>query len=162
MDQCADPGLLGFEAGMSSTLTGIPISVRMKLDLCGLKVSLAQWRGLPLAARQVALEVRCDTVVEIQRARRYFRFIIGAFGLGPLASVRVDAFVWSAQGRLPAIVVSAMEALGLPRIGATTWAGLSDLQRFTLIKLTRQGHIRNLQAAIEEFGLLTMRSRPSV
>jgi hypothetical protein len=27
----------------------------------------------------------------------------------------------------------------LPGIGAATWAGLSDLQRFALVKLTRQG-----------------------
>jgi hypothetical protein len=157
----ADPALFGFEAGMAGTLNGVPMSVRMKLDLCGLKVSLAQWRGLPLAVRQVVLELPCDTVVEIQRARRYFRFIVGAFGLGRVASVCTDARAWSARGATPAIVGSAMEALGLPRIGSTAWATLSDLRRFTLVKLTRQGHIRNLQAAIEEFGLLRTRASPS-
>jgi hypothetical protein len=161
MDHCVDTAIFGFEAGMASALEGIPMSVRMKLDLCGLKISLAQWRGLPLAVRQVMTEVRSDTVAEIQRARRYFRFIVGAFGLGQPAPVRVNALEWSAQGRTPAIVVSAMQALGLPRIGAATWAGLSDLERFALVKLTRQGHVRYLKGAVEEFGLVTRRVRPS-
>jgi hypothetical protein len=156
-----DSDLLGFETGMADTLEFIPMSVRMKLDLCGLKISLAQWRGLPLAARQVAMEVRCETAVEIQRARRYFSHSVDAFGLGPLTRVRVDTRAWQAQGGVPAIVALAMEALGLPPIGAANWAGLSDFHRFTLVKLTRQGRVRSLQAAIEEFGLRTSRGTPA-
>jgi len=162
MDPCQESDFFGFEAGMEHALEAMPMSVRLKLDLCGRKISLAQWRGLPLAVRQVALEVRCGTAVEIVRARRYFCFIVDAFGLGRLTPVRVDPRAWSARARIPVMVASAMEALGLPCIDATAWAELSDLQRFALIKLARQGHIRNLQLALEEFGLWTRRASPSI
>ena len=153
MDPWASSDVFAFESVSERTLEYIPMSVRMKLDLCGLKLSLAQWSGLPLAVRQIVLEVGCEADLEIQRLRRYLEFIIEAFGLGPLASIRCDRETWSARSRVPSSVVAAMDALDLARIGAATWAGLSDLQRFTLIKLTRRGHTRNLPAALEEFGL---------
>ena len=153
MQPCADSKVFGFESALERTLAYIPICVRLKLDLCGLKISLAQWSGLPLAVREIVFEVNCETDPEIERLRRYLEYIVDAFGLGPLDSIRCDRETWSIRSRVPSTVLAAIDAHGLAPISAGGWAGLSDLQRFTLIKLTRQGHTRNLSAALEEFGL---------
>lgn len=153
MDSWADPEVFGFESVAERTLDYIPMSVRMKLDLCGLKPSLGQWSGLPMAVRQILVEERCDTVAQIRRVRAYLQLVVEAHGLGDLLVVHVDCTAWSVDGHVPPAVESAMDALDLERIGSATWSRLSDLQRYTLIKLSRRGHTRNLPAALEEFGI---------
>jgi hypothetical protein len=155
MNAWADSAVFEFESDSERTLDYIPMCVRMKLDLCGLKLSLAQWTGLPLAVRQIVLEARCQVDPEILRVRRYLELVVDAFGLGMLASAPCDPQAWRGSGRAPASVVAAMDALGCPRLGAAAWAALNDLQRFALIKLARPGHTRHLPAALEEFGLAT-------
>jgi hypothetical protein len=153
------PGVFGFESFMERTLEYMPLSVRMNLDLCGVKLSLAQWCGLPLAVRQIVLEMRCDTAAEIHRVRSYLEFIVEAFRLGPLLPILCDAQSWGPQSRVPATLAAALHSLRLPRLSKTAWTGLSNLQRFALIRLTGEGNLpsegssRNLQAALQEFGL---------
>jgi hypothetical protein len=155
MNASAGSAVFDFESDSERTLDYIPMCVRMKLDLCGVKMSLAQWIGLPLAVRQIILEARCQVDPEIRRVRHYLEFIVDAFGLGPLAPVRCDPQAWRGCGRAPSSVVAAMAALGYPSIGAAAWDALNDLQRFALIKLARPGHTRHLADALEEFGLAT-------
>jgi hypothetical protein len=153
----ASPGsaVFDFESDSERTLNYIPMCVRMKLDLCGVKMSLAQWSSLPLAVRQIVLEARCQFDPEIRRVRHYLEFIVDAFGLGPLASVRCDPQAWRGCGQAPVSVGAAMAEFGYPSIGAAAWRALNDLQRFALIKLARPGHTRHLRAALGEFGLAT-------
>jgi hypothetical protein len=153
MNAGADATVFEFESDSERTLDYIPMCVRMKLDLCGLKLSLAQWTGLPLAVRQIVLEARCQAGPEIRRVRRYLELIVHAFGPGALASAPCDPKAWRGSGRPPAAVVAALDALGHPGLDAAAWAALNDLQRFALTKLARPGHTRNLPAALEEFGL---------
>jgi hypothetical protein len=47
-----------------------------------------------------------------------------------------------------------LDSLRLPVLGTETWREMSDDKRFALLKLTRQGHARNLEAALREFGLI--------
>ena len=147
------PGVFGFETFMERTLEYMPMSVRMKLDLCGCKLSLLQWCGLPLAVRQCVLEMDCGGREEILRLRRYLQSSVDALELGPLALLQCDPGSWGAQSRMPPELVSAIGELGLPRPGRAAWSALSDLQRFALTKLAQAGRARKLRAALEEFGL---------
>jgi hypothetical protein len=153
METLAGSQIFGFESQAERTLDCIPMRVRMKLDLCGLKLSLEQWCGLPIGVRRVLLDARCDTTIEIARVRDYLVRVVEANGLDELPVVQVDRTAWSAESELPASLEFAMAALDLEKIGARTWRGLDDLQRFTLLKLSRPGHTRNLPAALDEFGL---------
>jgi hypothetical protein len=153
MDTLAGSAILGFESEAERTLDCIPMRVRMKLDLCGLKLSLAQWCGLPIAVRRILLEEPCDTARDVRRAREYLVRAVEAHGLDALPVVHVDRAAWSAGSDVPSCVVSAMAASNLGHMGAPTWRRLDDLQRFALMKLSRPGHTRNLPAALEEFGL---------
>jgi hypothetical protein len=153
MDALAGSAILGFESEAERTLDCIPMRVRMKLDLCGLKLSLEQWCRLPIAVRRILLEEPCGTACEIRRAREYLMRTAEAHGLDALPVVQVDRASWSAASDVPSCVVSAMAATDLGPMGARTWRRLDDLQRFALLKLSRPGHTRNLRAALEEFGL---------
>src|SRR5258705_12918697 len=126
MNASVASAVFDFESDSERTLDYIPMCVRMKLDLCGIKMSLAQWSGRPLAVRQIVLEARCHADHEIRRVRHYLEFIVDAFGLGLLASARCDPQAWRACGRAPASVVAAMAALGYPGIGGAAWNALND------------------------------------
>ncbi|MDB5858914.1 MAG: hypothetical protein JWQ76_2603 [Ramlibacter sp.] len=76
-----------------------------------------------------------------------------------LALLQRDPRAWGAQGSMPSELVSAIDELGLPVPGRAAWSGLSDLQRFALIELAREGRARKLRAALEEFGLRASRGR---
>jgi hypothetical protein len=153
MESHSIPGVFGFETFMERTLEYMPMSVRMKLDLCGLKLSLLQWCGLPLSVRQEMLDMDCRDQQEIHRLRRHLESSVDACQLGPLALLQCDPRTWCAQGRMPSELASAIDELGLPVPGRAAWSGLSDLQRFALIKLAHGGRARKLRAALEEFGL---------
>jgi hypothetical protein len=47
-----------------------------------------------------------------------------------------------------------LDSLRLPMISVETWREMSDDRRFALLKLTRNGHARNLEAALREFKIL--------
>ncbi len=56
---------------------------------------------------------------------------------------------------VPEQLVSAATALGFPSPSSSQWCGLSALQRFALVKLSRDGReYHNLGAALREFGLV--------
>ena len=50
--------VLAFEPDEAKALKWLPLAVRYKLDRCGLKLSLDQWRSLPIADRQQLLASR--------------------------------------------------------------------------------------------------------
>jgi hypothetical protein len=62
---------------------------------------------------------------------------------------------WSNTSLVPVTVGKQLQALGLPALAQEKWAALTDLQRFALLKLTREGHEnKKLPLALKEFGLL--------
>jgi hypothetical protein len=64
---------------------------------------------------------------------------------------------------VPGAVKAKAELLGLPAPSQHLWAGLTPLQRFTLLKLTRDGHDNeNFVPALREFGLLDPQDRPGL
>ena len=59
-----------------------------------------------------------------------------------------------AEERVPDQLARAATALGFPAPSSAQWRKLSSLQRFALLKLSREGREhRNLGAALREFGL---------
>lgn len=61
---------------------------------------------------------------------------------------------WADPTRTAAAVTAWSDRIGVPAPTDAQWRGLSDLQRFALIKLTRAGHGNdNFYPALVEFGL---------
>lgn len=138
----------------SPALDCMPMSVRFKMDLCGLKLSLLQWRALPIDARHTLLDATCESQTDVRRVRRFVELSTNAASGTCASSIAGDPGAWQAGGPVPTHIAEALVSRGFPHISAIAWSGLSDLQRFALWKITAKCQMRNLRPALIEFGLV--------
>ena len=132
----------------------IPMIVRFKLDKAGIKLKLNQWTRLTVEERiELATRICCND----EEAREYREFLSGLVkkrsGKEPtdLAIDRNPA--WADTGKVADLLEARLGESGLS-VSLQQWAGLTNLQRFALLKLCRPGHeSRNFPKALLEFGL---------
>lgn len=146
--------IFDFEADFSGDLRCLPMAVRRKLDLAGVKLKLVQWLALSPAERQRLLQWKDD----VQSLKELGEWLLGrshSLPQGPAKALEpARACDWQQAGALPVEVALSCAQLGL-HIEAERWACLDELQRFALAKLSHPGHEhRNLARAADEFGLL--------
>jgi len=152
MNISSSPHFFDFETDLERTLVYIPLSVRRKLDLCGLKVSLDQWQALPAEAKSQVLTAPCDSAEEIERLRDELRRLVRLHrGEAVTETSRAD-FEWRSP-EVPEQVQRALQELGLTPLQSSAWSAMTELQRYALVKVSRPGHTRNLPHALQEFGL---------
>jgi hypothetical protein len=140
-----------FEADFASNLRCIPMAVRRKLDLAGVKLKLSHWLALPEPERQTLVEWHDDPGA-IADLRRHLLARTAALADGPARPLNpADGEPWQQGMGVPEAVLAACAPLDL-KVDDADWAGLDELQRFVLVKLSQPGHEhRNLAAAVAEF-----------
>jgi hypothetical protein len=151
------PGaVFGFEADFAGLLRCIPMAVRLKLDQCGLKVSLRQWNRLSLEERDALLAQSCDGPAGTGAFRGRVTGLLAARTGERVVELPVEeAPSWADVSRVPAPIAACLAARGLPPLSQAQWAALAPLQRYALLKLTRPSHDNdNFVPALREFGLL--------
>lgn len=150
------PMLFAFESDFSGSLRCIPMIVRLKLDLCGVKLSLRQWSRFTRDDRAALVEDPCETAAEAAAYGLALSGLIADRAGETAVSLPIDpAPAWADTSRVPERVAAYVEGLGLAALTLGQWGRLSVLQRFALFKLTRPGHDNdNLVPAMREFGLL--------
>lgn len=152
--------LFRFEMDFSATLRCIPMAVRRKLDLSGIKLSLRQWNRFSLADREKLLNLPCENAGDITAYRD---------GLLDLIRERTDEEAkrlpgvvvadWLEVEIVPQAILSFSAERGVAPPSLEQWQRLTELQRFALMKLTRDHHDNeNFIPAMHEFGLLSRRS----
>ena len=144
----------GFEADFTTDLRCIPMAVRRKLDLAGVKLKLQHWSELSEGERFALLAWPDDAAgIEALRARLLRRTAeLSAGQAGELP--RATSEPWQQSQKLPDVLAASCAQLGL-RLRPGCWAELDELQRFALVKLSHPGHEhRNLPRALAEFGLI--------
>jgi len=144
-----------FESDFAGALYCIPMSVRLKLDNVGVKVSLKQWNKLARDERDQLLIRPCDSPAD---CRAYHDYLVAAIEArtGDKASelAVTEHPEWLDASRIPLQVSEYFAAEGRSTLTVPQWAGLAPLQRYVLIKLTRPGHRNeNFLPALREFGL---------
>lgn len=146
--------LFNFEADFAGDLRCIPMAVRRKLDLAGVKLKLVHWHGLTAAERQRLLDWD-DSASCLQELRDWLLARSRQLPQGPAGSFPpVAGASWQQTLALPETLRLSCEQLGLV-VAAERWRELDALQRFALVKLSHPGHEhRNLPQALREFGLL--------
>jgi len=145
-----------FEKDFAGALYCIPMAVRRKLDLSGVKVSLKQWNRFTLEERERMVAQSCETSGESDDYGRFVVSVIEARTSEPAQVLeRDDGAEWNDTNSVPQRVVDySMERDVVPPTPAQ-WAALSPLQRFAIFKLTRPGHTNeNFVPAMREFGLI--------
>ena len=145
----------GFEAEFTADLRCIPMAVRRKLDLAGVKLKLVHWNGLTVAERQRLLAWP-DGTAAVAELRLWLleRTAQQAAGVARTLPIACQES-WQQQQQTPPAVHQACSDQGV-LLGDAAWAGLNELQRFALVKLSQSGHEhRNLPLALAEFGVIS-------
>ncbi len=151
-----DHQLFAFEDDFVASLRCIPMAVRMKLDRCGIKLSLRQWSRFTRDDRQALLVAPCRSARDVGVYRHRLVELVALRAresAKPLAEP--PAALWEATGETPAVVATYARSVGATPPSANQWARLTELQRFALIKLTRDNHDNvNFLPAMREFGVV--------
>jgi hypothetical protein len=148
--------IFAFESDFAGSLRCIPMAVRLKLDLVGIKLSLRQWSQLQKDQRTELLRANCSGSIDTQAYRDLVESMLALIADSVIERVvAVDGSAWSASAEVPTVVVRQSADKNLPAPTPAQWSQLTDVQRFALIKLTRPGHENeNFVPAMQEFGLL--------
>ncbi|NJL99351.1 MAG: nitrate reductase maturation protein NarM [Synechococcaceae cyanobacterium RM1_1_27] len=145
--------LFKFEQDFAQSLRCIPISVRYKLDLSGVKLKLHQWMALTTDQRQVLVEMPCQSSVESAEYRQHLISLLREYCQEEAKLFEPDpAPLWESVDRIPDPVLSQANERQI-EIPLEFWHSLPPLQRFALTKLSQSGHEnRNFLPALQEFG----------
>jgi len=132
------------------------MSVRMKLDQTGIKLSLKQWNRIPPEGRRELVERPCSSAAETEGYRRFLVSEIEAHTRTSVEFAPLDpAPAWADATAVPERIREWARELNVAPPTDAQWEGLSPLQRFALFKLTRPGHSNeNFLPAMREFELL--------
>ncbi|HEX2613834.1 MAG TPA: nitrate reductase associated protein [Fibrobacteria bacterium] len=142
-----------FESDFVATLRCVPMCVRYKLDLAGIKLKLNEWSKMDSAERAYLADMPCGTREEI-RGFRDFTSLLVRINCGAMPSLMTPPEASWDSAEAPAQVTEKAAALGAA-VPSATWASLDVLQRFALIKLSRPGHEgANFAPALREFGIV--------
>jgi hypothetical protein len=146
----------GFEEDfVESSIRCIPMVVRFKLDIAGIKLKLSEWSRFTTADRLQLMQKFCMTDTQIASYRRYLQTLIKIRTGDVATNLTIELNpAWTVYDTVPSELNEKAAELNL-HISEQQWKQLSNLQRFTLLKLCRPGHEnRNFPAAIKEFGLI--------
>ncbi|MET3926659.1 nitrate reductase associated protein [Devosia sp. 2618] len=146
--------IFDFEKDFAGSLRCIPMAVRLKLDLVGIKLSLRQWSRLDRDQRGRLLEVPCGGAADRHTIGAMIEEWVTATG-GTIDRIDpADSANWSNTNTVPEVVVLQAKGEDVSAPSLSQWRALTDQQRFALIKLTRPGHEnKNFVPAMREFGL---------
>lgn len=151
MSQARHNRLFRFEADFSADLRCIPMAVRRKLDLAGVKLKLVHWHGLSELERQRLLHWPDDpeALLALREWLLERSITLPQGPARPLDPVREAP--WQQLEALPEELLQSCRQLGLA-LSLEGWRRLDELERFALVKLCHPGHEhRNLPRALQEF-----------
>ena len=133
----------------------IPMIVRYKLDVVGIKLKLKEWNFFEESERELLAQLPCGKPYEITCYRNLVTALIKDKCNSQPAFIPVDQNQsWSVIDRVDPMVVAQAEKYN-HCISVQQWAALNTLQRFALLKLCRPGHEnRNFRPAMIEFELI--------
>ena len=139
-----------FEQDFIGNWRCIPLCVRRKLDLSGVKLKLNHWLALTQDQRQQLVDWP-DTTDALLQLRDHLRQCTASMPDGRAKDLDpVTAAPWQQVDQLPEEVADAAAARGV-ELTATHWREIRELDRFALCKLVRPGHDHhNLAAAFNE------------
>jgi len=147
--------LFAFESDFVASLRCIPMAVRFKLDHCLVKLSLRQWSRLTQADREQLLLTPCVTAEEAAAYRAILLELIALRADGQMKMLEeAPEPLWEQSATTPEAIRAFARSISIQPLSDLDWKGLTLLQRFVLLKLSRDNHDNvNFVPALQEFGL---------
>jgi hypothetical protein len=132
----------------------IPMIVRFKMDTAGIKLKLAEWSKFHVQERSQLAIAMCSSPQEVRDYHHYLNELVRKYTGHEGTVMNIDPSPgWADIYNIPGQVASRAMELD-HEIGLIQWRGLTNLQRFALIKLARPGHeSKNFMKALKEFGI---------
>ncbi len=134
----------------------IPMIVRFKMDLAGIKLKLAEWSKFQTNDRVELALLPAGETLEILMYRSFLLDLIAKYTGKPGTNMAVDEQPeWGNLKQIPSVLKEKLLELKIG-ISIAQWQKLTAIQRFALLKLCRPGHEnKNFPKAMVEFGLLS-------
>ena len=152
MTECIDQAsyCFLFEKDFIGNWRCIPLCVRRKLDLVGIKLRLSHWLEFTQEQRQGLVDWP-DQPSAWSGMREHLRKLTLETADGMVKDLPMaEDEPWQTLAVIPKPVQQAAWERSVS-IGRNQWAGLLELERFALCKLARPGHDHhNLDAALSE------------
>lgn len=133
----------------------IPMIVRFKMDAAGIKLKLSEWSKFGVRER-VQLAVRpCSTYADVSLYKSYLIHLIRKYTDGEGTPMEIDSNPpWASHQPIPEQLAQRLEREE-QSVSAFQWQTLTNLQRFALLKLCREGHeSKNFIKALKEFHVI--------
>ena len=122
-----------YEAEFYSTLSRLPLHVRMKLDMAGLKISLKDWLACSLEERTALCHLPIDCDEERRAFIRYVDFLCRRYrDHGAELTAPLHSSLWQAAA-IP-IEVAQKSAACFNTITISEWQNWEPHQRYALYK----------------------------
>lgn len=155
MEKMQQSKFFAFEEDFAeSGIRCIPMIVRFKLDASGIKLKLSEWSRMSREERETLVELSVDSKEDIGHYKKYLKeLILQKTGQEATELAEPATTAWSSTDTIPASLTEKASHLNLV-IPLEKWRSLTDLQRFSLLKLSQSSHEhKNLPRAIKEFRL---------
>lgn len=120
------------EAEYYPTLSRLPLHMRMKLDLIGVKISLKDWLSISFAERTVLCHLPCASDEEKAVLTAYLDFLSQKYRGVPVQMTEImDSALWE-QSLVPEPVREKSAEAGV--VTTNEWLGWQSHQRYALYK----------------------------
>ncbi len=145
--------ILDFEREADPDGQWIPLAVRMKLDLAGLKVGLRQWQALAPPARRQLVEAPADSDHDVETFARRLADALAAAGASspePMSEARRSAvFAWKDAQPATDRIATLLADLGY----RDQWQRLDRFGRYLVYTLASKQDGARLAVALREIEL---------
>ena len=132
----------------------IPMIVRFKMDVAGIKLKLSEWSKFKRNER-IELAIKpCNTKEEAKLYNNYLSALIEKYTNTTATIMEINQHpAWADLESIPELLQEKAKEFNW-QITKERWSSLTNLQRFALAKLYRPGHEnKNFPKAMKEFGL---------
>ena len=122
-----------YEAQYYPTLSRLPLDLRRKLDVTGVKLSLKVWLTFSFAERMVLCHLPCDANEEAQVFTNYLDFLSRKYTDAPIEKIEaLDCALWESSA-VPQAVIDRSAALNRA-VTLEQWRRWQSPQRYALYK----------------------------
>jgi len=122
-----------YEIDFYPNLERLPLHVRMKLDLAGIRLSLKQWLAFHIEERTAVCHLPVDREDEKQAFRDYLNFLCRQYCGAPAQELAPMEPLWEISDQVPAPVLERSGDNAQP-MTLEEWIGWDSHQRYALYK----------------------------
>jgi hypothetical protein len=126
-----------YESEFYPDLSRVPIHVRMKLDLMGVKISLDDWLAFSFEERTVLCHFPVENEEEKSAFIAYLNFLSSKYRGAPAAVTdALDSALWDSSHNVPASVLE-KSGLKAPAVTSEEWSRWNSYERYALYKTSK-------------------------